>query len=152
MKMFFLLLAIHFFSIWTGTIMAAIININDGASHIIDYYHSDGVYLDHETSNNPGTHINLIEGGSVEFLVAWNSSTATINGGTTVSDTQARNNSIITMNNGLIGGGLYVSDVAAAAINGGEAESFATSEMPHPFLMMELLIIILPPYQMVRLQ
>lgn len=128
MKKYILLLVTLFLVLFMTTdTWGSIVNINDGAIHLIGNYQNNGIYLDYETVNEPGTHVDLVDNGSIEFLTAWNNSTLFMDGGSVESNLGARNSSSITIESGLIKGRLYVSDNATATVNGGIIGSFATS-------------------------
>ena len=57
--------------------------INDGLSHTFDSstYRYDSFYLDEAIANIPGTHVNMVNGGLVKDIYAYNSSSVTIDGG-----------------------------------------------------------------------
>jgi len=60
------------------------IYIDDGLNHIIsdDVYINDTVWLDYIINNDPGTHIDLIDGGIINnFLYTYKESTVSVNGG-----------------------------------------------------------------------
>ncbi|MCK4957900.1 MAG: SUMF1/EgtB/PvdO family nonheme iron enzyme, partial [Planctomycetes bacterium] len=92
----------------------AYIDYNDGASHTINTDLGDEVYLDFDlaTPPSPGTHVNLVDGGSVLWLGAYNNSTATMTGGLIVNDLVADDNSTVTISGGEVG--LWIE----AAVNG----------------------------------
>ncbi|MHC4075280.1 MAG: hypothetical protein ACYSRR_03890 [Planctomycetota bacterium] len=86
----------------SGVVSADIVYIDDGGNHTIDdlTYQNDDVWLDSVISNNPGTHVDLKDGGVVgDHLGAFNNSTITMTGGT-AETLFAKDNSSITMTGG----------------------------------------------------
>ena len=67
----------------TTTLFAGDVFIDDGLSYTIsdNTYQSDGIWLDSNIANIPGSHINLIEGGRVSSITACNNSNVTNSGG-----------------------------------------------------------------------
>jgi hypothetical protein len=62
---------------------AATIDIEDGGSHIINHsaYQYDWVRVDNNIAYDPGTHIDLVDGGVVKELYFYNNSSLTMTGG-----------------------------------------------------------------------
>jgi hypothetical protein len=81
------------------------VNFNDGQSHLINdsTYQSYYVYLDLSTYNNPGTHLELVNGGIIGWtLSAYNISTVDFSGGSIGNDFVAYDNSTVTMSGGSV--------------------------------------------------
>jgi len=66
-----------------STTMAGDVYWDDGGTYLIndDTYESDFVHLDFNTVNDPGTHLDLVDGGKVGQLDAWNNATINMTGG-----------------------------------------------------------------------
>lgn len=129
MKIFTLLAALTVLSL-NSVSMAGYISGNsyyndDTGSHTINdstTYQSLGYHVDFHTTNNPGTHVNLVDGGSVRTLSAFGNSTIDIKGGNCELGVQAWRNSTVTMTGGSIGAWLYAGDNATIEMTGGSVE------------------------------
>jgi hypothetical protein len=100
------------------------VNFDDGQTHIINsaIYQSSGIWLDYYVPNNPGTHLEIVNGASTNYILPFNNSTVTINGGSVnggnVSiDTHGDN--IITVNGGNITGDMAANNNSRIYVNGG---------------------------------
>jgi len=93
----------------------------DGASYMVNdsAYQSDGVILDFRIANNPGTHLDLVSGGLVESVLAYNNSTADIRGGTISGNLDAHNNSKIDISGGIMSSYVNAIDNSSITIRGG---------------------------------
>lgn len=97
---------------------------DDGQTHSINdaTYQGDIVWLDRNVSNNPGTHLELLDGGKIAIILPFNKSTITINGGVLngyniAIDTHGDN--IITINGGSITGDIAAHNNSRIYMNGG---------------------------------
>lgn len=81
----------------------AYIDVNDGDKHIIDYATNACVRVDWQTPQ-AGTQVELVFGGSVEFLKAYNNSLAFVSGGSIGSRLEAWDNSQATVSGGSVFG------------------------------------------------
>ncbi len=100
---------------------AAYVYIDDGVSHIFNdsTYQNDKVWLDYSISNNPGTHVDLVVGGTVTGFSAYNNATVSVTGGTVVGYSVAQDNSSITIADGSVGLWLSAKENATVIMNGG---------------------------------
>lgn len=117
-----LLVAIALISFtFQNPIQAATVDIEDGGSHVIDHdnYDSDWVRVDYSIANDPGTHVDVVDGaevyelyfhnnstltmtgGNIDLVKGWENSTLDISGGW-MSDFHAYGNSIVTISGGTI--------------------------------------------------
>jgi len=105
--------------------IAAVVDINDGASHTIAdaTYQNDGVRLDYLTANDPGTHLNLKDGGIVGGIVAYGISTVTMKGGSVGGRLAMASNSTATMSGGSVGEYLYVDTDGTIYLEGTDFEA-----------------------------
>jgi hypothetical protein len=97
---------------------------DDGQTHSINNntYQNDTIWLDENTTNDPGTHLELLSGGKASIILPFNKSTVTINGGSldgfNVSiDTHGDN--IITINSGSLIGDVSAHNNSRIYMNGG---------------------------------
>lgn len=124
-KLIVLLITLAFFNT-TSVSMATHVYIDDGLSHTFDdsTYQNDNVYLDETVANNPGTHVDLVDGGKVEHFSARNNASITMTGGS-VGDISsgggiyALENATISMVDGSVGGYLLAWDNATVDMTGG---------------------------------
>ena len=143
-----------FAAIAIGHAIADIIYFDDGGSHSIGnaLYQDDAIYLDFIISENQGTSLQLINGGIVFEINAYDNSTVNVNGGTIGIDSgnvgpwgrgrlASFENSVVTVNGGVFYGDLvtydngiiylYGSDfnVGGVDLNSGESlRDFGTSD------------------------
>ena len=94
--------------------------IDDGLPHIFDdsTYWYQSFDLDKYTANTPGTHVDLVDGGEVGFLTAYNNATINMSGGLVNYSLQATDNGTITMSGGSIDGQLSVAGNSTVIITG----------------------------------
>jgi len=97
---------------------ADIVVIQDGSNHTFsdNTYENDSVYLDYTIS--AGTHVDLVNGGSVSNLGAYNSATITMTGGSVEWNLGANDSSTITISGGSVPT-FEASDNSTATILGG---------------------------------
>jgi len=110
----------------TSVSVADIVYIDDGEVHTISDYRDDSIRLDFTIANEPGTHVNLIEGGSINDCFLYNNSSATIDGGIIETELRVHGNGFFAIESGAMES-LLVSDNASAIINGGTINSFTAS-------------------------
>lgn len=93
---------------------------DDGQNHIIAdaTYQYDYVYLDGYIANNPGTHLQIVDGATVNYIALSNYSTLEVDGGLIGTGIHARNNSQIAINGGTVGT-IWSDDQSSFDINGG---------------------------------
>lgn len=105
----------------TNSALSATIYFDDGQAHSINNntYQNDDIWLDNNTFNDPGTHLELLNGGEVNLIRLYNKSTATINGGVVNGLIRANDDSIVTINNGLIADDVEAHWNSIIFINGG---------------------------------
>lgn len=144
-RLFVFLTATAFMSAYS-TVMASRVYIDDGLSHVInDSSHvDDTLWLDYNSDNTHGTHIEMVDGGEVALFLPFNNSTITIhggtvdrgnvaidtqgdnlitiNGGTFIGDVASNNNSRIYVNGGNFHDDLYACDTGIVEISGGSID------------------------------
>lgn len=107
--------------------MAAAFYWDDGLSHTIDdsTYGGphDGVRLDSIIANDPGTHADVVDGGYIHALHAYNNATISITGGT-VEELQVWGNNVITMSGGSVKNWLDIRNNSTMSITGGTIAGF----------------------------
>ena len=87
----------------------------DGSNHILD-----NLVLDSGTVNNPGTTVNLLDGGFVSGnLDALNNAKVNMSGGGTGNNLRGFGNSLITISGGVIGNNLEASGQTHIEMSGG---------------------------------
>lgn len=98
------------------------IDIQDGGVHVIDHnqYSSRSiyVYVDRTINNNPGTHLDLVNGGNIGKLYMFQKSSLNMTGGTINSLLRGWGNSTITISGGSIYD-FYTLDNSTATMTGG---------------------------------
>ena len=101
--------------------MAGTVYIDDGLPHIFNdsTYQNDQVRLDYYTINNPGTHVDFVNGGAVEVFYAHNYASITMTGGTVGEDLLVSDYAHLAMSGGSIGHGLVAYYYASIAMTGG---------------------------------
>lgn len=97
------------------------VDIEDGESHTFNnnIYRNDRVRLDYHTANDPGTHVDLVNGGMVFSLTVYNNGSIAMPGGTVEERILARDNSTVHMSGGLVDYGLIVLDNSTITMSGG---------------------------------
>lgn len=92
-------------------------NPNDGTiylgSNINDY-----ITLDYHTVNSPGTHLELVDGGSAYYVNAYGYSSVTISGGSIEQSLEMRGINSVIINNGSVGG-VWIGDDSTLQIYDG---------------------------------
>jgi len=81
--MFVLLSAVLMLTVLISATRAGDFYWDDGGSYLIndETYKTDWVHVDYNTANDPGTHVDLVDGGEVNMLLAYNNATVTMTGG-----------------------------------------------------------------------
>jgi hypothetical protein len=127
----------------TPAALATNVYFDDGQIHLINNhtYQSDYIWLDNYIFNDPGTHLELVNGGKIWFILPYNKSTVTINGGflggsnaaidtagdnivringgTIIGDIAANNNSRIYVSGGSLNDDIYAYDTGIVEVRGG---------------------------------
>jgi len=101
----------------------AIVQWDDNIVHTLDSSNHifDTVWLDSITVNNPGTTVNMLEGGYVSGdLRALNNATINMSGGTIGVDLDGYGNSVITISGGVISNNLQAYEQAHINMSGGQ--------------------------------
>ena len=95
--------------------------LEDGGSHTIDHslYQDDFVGLDVFVVNNPGTHLELVDGGDIWYLQGQNYSTIEIAGGSIGSGLSATDSSMVEIIGGSIGTNIWAEGSSSISICGG---------------------------------
>lgn len=85
---------------------AGVVYFEDGGYYSVTdaQYKNDSIFLDTNTINSPGTHLELFDGGSVFAVNARHNSVVTITGGSIEMRLEMLGSSNATINNGSIGG------------------------------------------------
>jgi len=98
-----------------------IVDIDDGGNHLLNdnTYQDDEIRLDYFTTNDPGTHLELTDSGSIYNLTTYNKSTAEINGGVVGSSIGVYDRSTLTVNDGSIHSELGAHDNSTVNITSG---------------------------------
>jgi hypothetical protein len=99
---------------------AATINIQDGLFHVINNkaYQYDTVCVDNSIAYNPGTHIDLVNGGVIKDFCFYNNSTLTMTGGQVLAALQGLQNSNLEISGGWMED-FYALGNSTAAMAGG---------------------------------
>jgi len=115
----------------------ATVNFNDGGQHIIDYAIYDDVYVDYRKPDT-GTQVELVFGGSIYNLIAYENSQVAVSGGEVVHGLKAYDNSYIsisagevydlkscdnsrvTVSGGVIGYSLWAYNSSQVTVSGGD--------------------------------
>ena len=119
-----LILLLMLFVIITGYAIADIIYIEDGGSHTIDhsFYQNDTVRLDMLTVNDPGTHLDLVDGGEIWDIWTFNNSTIEVSGGLISNVLNAGGSSMVEILGGTISGSLSSNSYSTVNVSGGYVE------------------------------
>jgi hypothetical protein len=104
----------------TLTVQAKV-HIDDGQSHLVnDYtYQNQTVILDWYINNNPGTHLELTEGGFLKTIDAHNNSRVEVNGGEIQYNLQVSDNAKALVSGGTINAYIHANDDSTIDITGG---------------------------------
>lgn len=141
-KSFMFVAAIVLFAV-SGTAIAGTVNIADGLLHTINNgtYAGDTVNLD-VTAQSPATEVELVSGGDVSSLIAWNTSGIEMTGGhagsiiaynnsevfvdagTIGTNLSAYHNTYLEMTGADVGGNIYAVDNGVVSISGGSFDGF----------------------------
>lgn len=99
---------------------ADIVYIDDGEIHTINnnFYTRDSIWLDHNISNDPGTHIDIVDQGSVFGFALFNNSTLTVNKGS-VGSISALDSAEVVINGGFVSRELQANMNAVISLRGG---------------------------------
>lgn len=121
--MMFLVFAAACF-IGNSLVLGAIIPFEDGKSYTIDHtlYQSDMVILDQLTVNDPGTHLDLVDGGDIWDLATFNKSTVEVSGGLIGDDLSTWGSSTVDIFGGTISGSLRSDSYSTVNVYGGYVE------------------------------
>lgn len=119
----FNLLAILATLMFLPSLAGASITFNDGIHHTInDYtYGYNHIFLDYDMSTppNPGTHIDLVDGGYIHGLHLYNNSTIAMSGGIIKGVVDVHNNSFVDISGGVVGLDLNLYENSSVMIRGG---------------------------------
>lgn len=120
-KMFRLMTMFLTLSTLTFIVKAESIYLNNGSAHTIsdDIHKHDNIFLDIDVVNNPGTHLDVIDGGNVDGIIANNNSSANIVNSTVGYAIWANDNSTLSITNGTVGYQLIASDDSVVTITNG---------------------------------
>lgn len=110
------------------------VDIDDGGFHQINdsQYQNDNVRLDYNVINNPGTHLELINGGIIQGSSAYHNSLITNNGGTIENRLYLYDSGTATINSGAVGGTWAGYEASLNIYNGtikGDIESMGTARV-----------------------
>jgi len=99
--------------------VSATIYIDDGLSHTVDdlTYQAESFSLDYNTANNPGTHVDLVDGGEVGTLNMYNNSSITMAGGSVVNYLNLNDFTSATMLGGSVGESVFLTENATATMS-----------------------------------
>lgn len=122
-KLFVLILAAVCF-VGIDSVLGATIYIEDGGSHTIDHslYQNDTVRLDMLTVNDPGTHLDLVDGGEIWDIWTFNNSTIEVSGGLISNVLNAGGSSMVEILGGTISGSLNSNSYSTVNVSGGYVE------------------------------
>lgn len=102
----------------------AVLTLNDGGHHIIDYTVNTLVRLDQDTPG-AGTRLDLIEGGFVQaWIDGYEDSRVNILGGRVASSVKAYERTRLTIAGGEIGAPIFAREDSRVEISGGSMESW----------------------------
>ena len=95
--------------------------IDDGLNHLVNdnIYETDEVFLDFYIDNEPGTHLELADGGTINWLFPYKNSTAVVTGGLIRNNLEAFGNSTVNVYGGSIAGDLTSYDSSIVEVVGG---------------------------------
>jgi len=124
-KIIVLLIALVILAV-TSVAMADVIHLKDGKSYVFDdnTYQNDHVRLDYHTTRNPGTHVELVDGGYVGQLDSHHNATITMTGGSVGNKFYASGHSSITITDGWVGGVLAAEGASTVTMTGGVAANY----------------------------
>ena len=102
------------------------INLTGGATYDIDYEINDDIWVDYQATTAMRTRVNLLDGGSIGWLNAYENGRINISGGS-IGVLQANYYSQVDISGGSIGQSLYAQHRGQVDISGGSigAELFA---------------------------
>jgi hypothetical protein len=112
--------SIFVIALFQSAVAAVTVYIDDGENHLIEdaMYQNSRVFLDSQIANNPGTHFQIVNGGNIWYLGAYNNSTIQVNGGLVSYGISANDNSEIEVNGGTIRT-IWSSEHSLVAVNSG---------------------------------
>lgn len=104
----------------TTASVEAVVFIDDGIPHTFsdNTYELENVWLDYNTANTPGTHVDVVDGGTVDSLYAFNNSTVTMTGGTITNVLGTYGDGTVTLLGGILNGPLDARENGAIYLNG----------------------------------
>ncbi len=110
-----------------GMAGTTVVHISDGLSHLVNNntYQDNIVYLDYSIINNPGTHLEMANGGSIVSIYTFKNSSVTVNGGSINDWLYIKDNGIATVNNGSVNK-LAATGDCTVTVNGGIINSIFT--------------------------
>ncbi|MBN2269302.1 MAG: PEP-CTERM sorting domain-containing protein [Sedimentisphaerales bacterium] len=102
----------------------AVLTLNDGGHHVIDYTVNTLVRVDQDAPG-AGTRVDLIEGGFVQaWIDAYEDSQVNILGGRVAASVKAYGRTHLTIAGGEIGGPVFAREASRMEISGGSMESW----------------------------
>jgi hypothetical protein len=121
-KMFVLLSAALMLTVLISATRAGDFYWDDGGSYLIndETYKTDWVHVDYNIANVPGTHVDLVDGGEVNMLLAYNNATVTMSGGW-ADFISCYNDSTINVTGGIAS--MRANDTSTINIYGGDANA-----------------------------
>jgi len=93
--------------------------LNSSAIFDDDTHMWDEIFVDKDISKNPGSQLEIVEGGWVEDLGAYGYSEVIFNGGSSIGNVNGFNMSTITVNSGHIGGSIWTDASSTVELKGG---------------------------------
>lgn len=112
---------IFYLLLLSGSAKAEVVYLEDGGYHYVNdtRYLNDYVRLDYNIVNVPGTHLDLVNGGSIRSLSAINNATVTMTGGSVSEYLTVRGSSRVTMAGGSVEWDFDAFDNANVTMSGG---------------------------------
>lgn len=130
MKRLIVLLAPVFFLVVNPVAISETLYWDDGLFHTINdnAYENDHIRLDYQTTNNPGTHLELVD-GTIGQLDSHRNATITMTGGSVGGKLEASGSSTITMISGSVGGNLTAHGGSTVTMSGGSVGNYFQARM-----------------------
>jgi hypothetical protein len=97
----------------------ATLYIDDGLTHTFNSHSWNRYWIDYYIANAPGTHVELVDDGSVESFSLYNNATATITGGEIRSSIFANDNSTASVSGGTIMFTIWAADSSTITVTDG---------------------------------